>query len=393
MKIRLLLATLVCSVSVHAAPTAWLDGTLLEDCEYCRTDAFHVERKSIANQVGHRNDLASAMGYVVTMRGGSLFVWGRAALVGTGNLIRTDAHVLFDDSGNPRFNKVYFEPMQHRGVHNLVEIDLSSAQRGGTISSLQVDVRHDWTIARLHEDVIEKFNGERVFAFLWDYRLTHDEMIRDEYMKATAYVLSHDVTLGIYKSCEKVTDDRPSDYAFGVEEIIFLRCPPEHTQVGSSGSALAIVSANGTWSLGGQIVATGMSRLTQERQNTTEQGARRSHQMFLGNTPMVRQTLTWFYLQELIRRGLDPRNRFDDARVRREAGDRDDEASIRAVFEFLDWQYQELPADAPEIEQIRAVQRANFERYPSYLEVWEDGKASLDSGFVQWMEENVIGVQ
>ncbi len=76
MKIRLFLATLVCSASVHAAPTAWLDGTLLEDCEYCRTDAFHVERKSIANQVGHRSDLASAMGYIVTMREGSLFACG-----------------------------------------------------------------------------------------------------------------------------------------------------------------------------------------------------------------------------------------------------------------------------------------------------------------------------
>ena len=390
MKTRLFVVTLICAASVNAAPTAWLDGTILEDCQYCRTDAFHAERRKIANQVGRRDDLASAMGYVVTMGQDSLFVWGRAALVGTGNIVRTDAHVLFEDSGELRFDKVYFEPMQHRGVGNLIEIDLSSVQRGGNVSSLQMDVRYDWAVARLREDVIEKFDGDRVFAFLWNYRLTHDDMVKDDYMRATAYVLSPEVTLGIYDSCEKVTDDQPSNYAFGAEEIFFIRCPSEYTQPGSSGSALAIVSANDTWSLGGQIIASGMSRLAQMGPTGTGESRRLGHQMFLGNTPMIRQTLNWFYLEELVRRGLDPRKRAATARLIGETDQRRDEASIMAVLGFLDWQYGELPADAPEIDQIRAVQRGNFARDPSYLKVWEERKNSFDPGFVRWMEENVV---
>ena len=390
MKKRLFFVTLICAASAHAAPTAWLNGTILEGCQYCATDAFHAERKKIANQVSLRNDLASAMGYVVTIDRGIPFVWGRAALVGTGNIIRTDAHVLFHDSGELRFDKVYFEPMQHRGESNLIEIDLSSVQYGGVVGSLQTDVRHDWAIARLREDVIEKFNGDRVFAFLWNYRLTHNEMVRDDYMRATAYVLSHDVTLGIYDSCQKVTDDQPSNYAFGVEEIFFIRCPTEYTQVGSSGSAVAIGSVSDTWSLGGQIIATGMRQLSQLGPTGSGQSPRLEHQMFLGNPPMMRQTLNWFYLQELARRGLDPRKRLADAEVRSETDQRRNEESIMAVFAFLDWQYQELPADAPEIDQIGAAQRVNFARFPSYLKVWEDRKNGFDPGFVRWHEENVV---
>ena len=91
------------------------------------------------------------MGYVVTIDDGGRFVWGRAALVGTGNLIRTDAHVLFFDSGELKApdGKVYFEPMRHGGASNLIEIDLSGVQRGGAVGPLETDVKNDWAIARL----------------------------------------------------------------------------------------------------------------------------------------------------------------------------------------------------------------------------------------------------
>lgn len=309
--IPLLLGAVNFAASAYAAPTAWLRGTVLQDCRYCQTDAFHAERRRLANQVGRRSDLASAMGYVVTMHPEGPFVWGRAALVGTGNMIRTDAHVLFTDAGEFKTSdgRIYFEPMQHRGVSNLIEIDLSSVRRGEAVSSSQSDVRHDWAVARLHEDVIEKFNGDRVFAFLWNVPITHDEIVRDEYMRASAYVLSREVTLEIYESCQKVTDDHPSNYAFGVEEIFFLRCPSEHTPVGSSGSVLAILSADDTWSLGGQIVAGAMSQFVKAGLNGTGQSRRLGHQMFLGNAPRIRQALNSLYLQELIHRGLDPRIR------------------------------------------------------------------------------------
>ena len=168
--------------SAHAAPIEWLEGTVLGDCQYCQTDAFRAERRRIANQAGPRHDPASGMGYIVTIDLDGSFVWGRAALVGTGNLIRTDAHVLFTDTGKlkTRGGKVYFAPMQHGGVSNLIEIDLSAVHRGGAVGPLQTDVKNDWAIARLREDAIEKFNGNRVFAFLWDFRITQDEIVRHE---------------------------------------------------------------------------------------------------------------------------------------------------------------------------------------------------------------------
>ena len=87
-------------------------------------------------------------------------------------------------------------------------------------------------------------------------------------------------------------DDHPSRYAFGAAEIFFIRCPSEYLQVGSSGSVLAIASPDETWSLGGQVVA-----------GVPGEG----QQIFLGNVPMLEQTMTSAYLEELIRRGLDPR--------------------------------------------------------------------------------------
>ena len=298
--------------SAHAAPTEWLEGTVLADCQYCKTDAFRAERKKIANQIGPKHDPASGMGYVVTMDGDGRFVWGRAALVGTGNLIRTDAHVLFADTGGFKTldGKVYFQPMHHGGVSNLIEIDLSSVQRGGAVGPLQTDVKNDWAIARLEEDAIEKFNGDRVFAFLWDFRITHDEILTHDYMRTSALVLSDEHTFEIHQSCQRVTDDHPSHYAFGVEEVFFIRCPSEYLQVGSSGGALAILSPDDTWNLGGQVIAGAMSeRAWEGASEGTALSRPLGQQLFLGNVPMLKQTVTIVYLQELIRRGMDPRDR------------------------------------------------------------------------------------
>ena len=297
--------------SAHAAPTEWLAGTVLADCEYCKTDAFRAERKSIANQLGPKRDPASGMGYVVTMDDGR-FVWGRAALVGTGNLIRTDAHVLFADTGERKYGdtKVYFEAMHHGGASDLIEIDLSAVQRGGTVGPLETDVKDDWAIARLKEDAIEKFNGDRVFAFLWDFRVTHDDLEKPEYRETSALALSREHTFEIDRSCRSVTDDHPSRHAFGVDEVLFIRCPSEYLRVGSSGSVLAILSSDETWSLGGQIVAGGIGEPV--RTGAGEGTGPRDplgRQILLGNVPMFRQTMTIVYLQELVRRGVDPRRR------------------------------------------------------------------------------------
>jgi hypothetical protein len=312
LKALLHLCAMLSVASAHAAPAEWLDGTVLADCEYCKTDAFSAVRKTIANQTGPEHDPASGMGYVVTLERDGRFVWGRAALVGTGNLIRTDAHVLFTDTGQFKTpgGKVYFEPMHHGGPSNLIEIDLSSIQHGGGVGPLETDVKNDWAIARLKEDAIQKFNGDRVFAFLWDLRITHDEIVKHDYMRASALVVSQEHTYGIHQSCESVTDDDPSNYVFGVEEVFFIRCPSDHLQVGSSGSALAILSPDGTWNLGGLIIAGGMTeRVPEEASEGTVSGRPFGRQLLLGNVPRFKQTLTIVYLQELIRRGMDPRDR------------------------------------------------------------------------------------
>lgn len=295
MRTLLLFGASLSAASAHAAPTEWLDGTVLEECEPCRTDAFSAERKRIANQAGATHDPASGMGYIVTREPDGFFVWGRAALVGTGNLIRTDAHVLVTDTGEFKTadGKIYFEPMQHRGASNLIELDLSSVQRGGPLGPLETDVKNDWAIARLKEDAIEKFAGDRVFAFLWNVRLTHDELVKQSYRQASALVLSQEHQYRIDQSCGAMTEN-PSGYVFGVEEVFFTRCPSAHMQVGSSGSTLAVSAPDGTWHLGGQLIA-----------GTTSQGV----QLLLGNVPTLRETLTIAYLQELLRRGIDPRAR------------------------------------------------------------------------------------
>jgi hypothetical protein len=306
------LVTLVAALfiaSAHAAPTEWLDGTVLADCRYCKTAAFDAERRKVANQAGPEHDPSSGMGYIVTMDEERRFIWGRAALIGTGSLIRTDAHVLYADTGRLKnaAGTVYFEPMRHEGVNNLIEIDLSSVQRGGAVGPLETDVKNDWAIARLKEDAIAKFAGDRVFAFLWDLRATHDEMAKHDYMRASVLVLSHEHALDIRQSCQRVTDDHPSRYAFGVEEVLFIRCPAEHLQAGSSGSTLAIPSPDGTWNLGGQIIAGGIA--DEGASEGTRLRPSAQTQLLLGNVPEFKQTVAIVYLQELIRRGMDPRNR------------------------------------------------------------------------------------
>jgi hypothetical protein len=252
------------------------------------------------------------MGYVVTLDELGAYVWGRATLIGTGNLIRTDAHVLFADTGELKApgGKVYFQPMQHGAPSDRIEIDLSSIQRGGSVGPLEIDVKDDWAIARLREDAIEKFAGDRVFAFLWDVRASHDEIARHAYPMDSALVVSPEHTFPLYRSCQAVTDDDPSRYAFGVDDVFFLRCPPEHLQAGASGSALAIATAEETWHLGGQIVARGTSPIVRTAAgDVSERSGPLTQQVLLGNVPAFTEVLAIVYLRELIRRGLDPRNR------------------------------------------------------------------------------------
>jgi hypothetical protein len=305
-----LLAVLVIAPA-EAAPTEWLEETVLADCQYCRTEAFREERKRLANQIPATPHASFGMGYVVTIDDGGRFVWGRAALVGTGNLIRTDAHVLFADTGQWKHagRAVYFEPMHYGWPSDLIEIDPSSGQRGGTVGPLEADVKNDWAIARLQEDAIAKFNGDRVIAFLWDARVTHDDIVERELTRAAALVTSHEHTFALHASCEAVTDDHPSHYAFGVDEVFFTRCPSEYLQTGSSGSALAILSPDAVWSLGGQIVAGGATPRVRAGAGAAALGRPLEQQLFLGNVPSFRQALAIAYLQELIRRGMDPRQR------------------------------------------------------------------------------------
>lgn len=312
MKTLLPLVAALTIAAAHAEPNDWLAGTVLADCAYCKTAEFAAERKQIANQAGPVHDAAAGAGYIVTIDAAGRFVWGRAALVGTGNLIRTDAHVLFEDTGvfKTRDGKIYFQPMLHDGPGDLIEIERFSIQRGGALSALEADLKNDWAIARLREDAIEKFDGDRVFAFLWDRRVTRDEILEHETMAASALVLSREQTFAVEQSCRSATDDHPARYAFGVEEIFFLRCPSEYLQVGSSGSALAIRSNDGIWSLGGQIVA---GESGAHVRTVASEGAASSkalgQQLFLGNVPELQRALALAYLQELIRRGMDPRER------------------------------------------------------------------------------------
>ncbi len=66
------------------------------------------------------------------------------------------------------------------------------------------------------------------------------------------------------------------------------------------------------------------------------------------------------------------------------------DALIMAVFVSLDWQFRELSADSPELDQVREVQRYNFANKAEYPRVWKIRKDSFRPEFVKWMDENVI---
>jgi hypothetical protein len=70
------------------------------------------------------------------------------------------------------------------------------------------------------------------------------------------------------------------------------------------------LAADGTWNLGGQVVAGETSdRVSESPSGGSGPTHARAQQLFLGNVPMFRQVMTIVYLQELIRRGMDPRDR------------------------------------------------------------------------------------
>jgi hypothetical protein len=308
------LAALVAALSVasaEAAASEWLAGTVLADCTYCSSAEFKAERRAIANQTGTQLDPAAATGYVVTLDGGGRFVWGRAALVGTGNLIRTDAHVLFADTGvfKARDGKIYFEPAHHGEPSDLIEIDRASVQRGNAVGPLEADVKHDWAIAHLREDAIAKFDGERVFAFLWDVRVTHADIVKPDVVRAASLVLGGGEVYPIER-CDSAVDDQPSRFAFDADEVLFTRCAAEGLLAGASGSALAIRAHDGSWHLAGQLVAGGTDARTRAAAGTEPASSGPFQpQLFLGNVPGFRETMAAVYLKELVRRGRDPRNR------------------------------------------------------------------------------------
>ena len=66
------------------------------------------------------------------------------------------------------------------------------------------------------------------------------------------------------------------------------------------------------------------------------------------------------------------------------------DALVMAIFVGLDWQFKELTANSPEMNQVREVQRYNFANKAEYRRVWADRKNSFRPEFVQWMDENVV---
>ena len=66
------------------------------------------------------------------------------------------------------------------------------------------------------------------------------------------------------------------------------------------------------------------------------------------------------------------------------------DALVMAIFVGLDWQFKELTANSPEMNQVREVQRYNFANKAEYRRVWADRKNSFRAEFVQWMDENVV---
>jgi hypothetical protein len=65
-------------------------------------------------------------------------------------------------------------------------------------------------------------------------------------------------------------------------------------------------------------------------------------------------------------------------------------ASLMAVFTFLEWQFRELGRDSPEMNQVRVNQRDNFANDASYNNVWTARRDAFDPEFVEWFETNVV---
>ena len=63
---------------------------------------------------------------------------------------------------------------------------------------------------------------------------------------------------------------------------------------------------------------------------------------------------------------------------------------VMSVYVLLDWTFQELSENSPEMNQVREVQRFNFANNPGYSRVWEARKNSFRPEFVQWMDDNVV---
>ena len=66
------------------------------------------------------------------------------------------------------------------------------------------------------------------------------------------------------------------------------------------------------------------------------------------------------------------------------------DATIMAIFVFLEWTYRELSEESREMTQLREVQRYNFSKGPEYHRVWNERKVSFDPAFVEWMDRNVV---
>ena len=62
---------------------------------------------------------------------------------------------------------------------------------------------------------------------------------------------------------------------------------------------------------------------------------------------------------------------------------------VMSVYVLLDWTFQELSENSPEMNQVREVQRYNFANNLGYRRVWEARKNAFRPEFVQWMDENV----
>ncbi len=68
------------------------------------------------------------------------------------------------------------------------------------------------------------------------------------------------------------------------------------------------------------------------------------------------------------------------------------DSHVMSVFVVLDWTFQELTENSPEMKQVREVQRYNFANHTVYRRVWKARKNSFRPEFVQWMDENVVNL-